>query len=105
MMALFYWSKSHELSKCSGSPCGSQVPGNGKERTIMLDLVFIRNNPEIVKEAARLKNNTLDIDYLLEVDRKVVALQRQVEEERAQQNQLSKRIQGAGKDKELRETL
>jgi len=71
----------------------------------MLDLVFIRNNPEIVKEAARLKNNTLDIDYLLEVDRKVTALQRQVEEERAQQNQLSKRIQGAGKDKELRDTL
>ena len=71
----------------------------------MLDLAFIRNNPDIVKEAARVKNNTLDIDHLLEVDRQVLALQRQVEEARAEQNQISKRVQQAGKDKELRDTL
>ena len=71
----------------------------------MLDLAFIRNNPDIVKEAARVKNNTLDIDHLLEVDRQVLALQRQVEDVRAEQNQISKRIQQAGKDKELRDTL
>ncbi len=71
----------------------------------MLDLAFIRSNPETVKEAARLKNNTLDIDYLLDVDRQVTTLQRQVEEARAQQNQLSKQIQKAGKDKELRDKL
>ena len=71
----------------------------------MLDLAFIRNNPDIVKEAARVKNNTLDIDHLLEVDRQVLALQRQVEEVRAEQNQISKRVQQAGKDKELRDTL
>src|SRR2546421_195960 len=71
----------------------------------MLDLAFIRNNPDIVKEAARVKNNTLDIDHLLEVDRQVLALQRQVEEVRAEQNQISKRVQQAGKDKEMRDTL
>ncbi len=71
----------------------------------MLDLAFIRSNPEAVKEAARLKNNTLDIDYLLDVDRRVTTLQRQVEEARARQNQLSKEIQKAGKDKELRDRL
>ena len=71
----------------------------------MLDLAFIRNNPDIVKEAARVKNNTLDIDHLLEVDRQVLALQRQVEEVRAEQNQISKRVQQAGKDKELRDAL
>ncbi len=71
----------------------------------MLDLAFIRSNPEAVKEAARLKNNTLDINYLLEVDRQVTTLQRQVEEMRAQQNQLSKQIQKAGKDKEQRDKL
>ncbi len=71
----------------------------------MLDLTFIRNNPEKIKEACRVKNNTLDVDYLLEVDRQVLALQRQVEEGRAEQNQLSKRIQAAGKDKALREQL
>ena len=71
----------------------------------MLDLAFIRNHPDIVKEAARVKNNTLDIDYLLEVDRQVLALQRQVEEARAQQNALSRRIQQAGKDKVERDAL
>lgn len=71
----------------------------------MLDLAFIRSNPEAVKEAARLKNNTLDIDYLLEVDRQVTALQRQVEETRAQQKQLSRQVQAAGKDQARRDAL
>ena len=71
----------------------------------MLDLAFIRSHPDAVKEAARVKNNTLDIDYLLEVDRQVTSLQRQVEETRARQNQLSKSIAQAGKDKALRDAL
>src|SRR5437764_862585 len=76
-----------------------------KERTIMLDLAFIRSNTDVVKEAARVKNNPIDIDYLLEVDRQVTALQRQVEEMRARQNLLSKSIQKAGNDKDLRNAL
>jgi len=71
----------------------------------MLDLAFIRNNPDKIKEACRLKNNSLDVDYLLKVDQQVLDLQHQVEQSRAEQNQLSKRIQAAGKDKELREEL
>src|SRR5258707_110778 len=71
----------------------------------MLDLAFIRSNPDAVKEAARLKNNNIDIDYLLEVDRKVTALQRLVEDMRAQQKQLSKRMQQAGKDKAQRDAV
>ncbi len=42
----------------------------------MLDLAFIRNHPEVVKEAARLKNNPIDIDGLLDLDRQVLAVQR-----------------------------
>ena len=71
----------------------------------MLDLAFIRNHPDVVKEAARVKNNTLDIDYLLEVDRRVLDLQHKVEEARAEQNKISKRVQQAGKDKALRDAL
>ena len=71
----------------------------------MLDLAFIRNHPDVVKEAARVKNNTLDIDYLLEVDKRVLELQHEVEEARAEQNKISKRVQQAGKDKALRDTL
>ena len=71
----------------------------------MLDMAFIRNNPEQIKEACRLKNNSLDVDHLLTVDRQVLTLQRQTEETRAEQKQLSKRIQAASKDKELRDQL
>jgi seryl-tRNA synthetase len=71
----------------------------------MLDLAFIRNHPDVVKEAARVKNNTLDIDYLLEVDRRVLDVQHKVEEARAEQNRISKQVQKAGKDKALRDTL
>jgi seryl-tRNA synthetase len=46
----------------------------------MPDLAFIRNHPDIVKEAARVKYNPVDIDYLLQVDRQVLELQRRVEE-------------------------
>jgi seryl-tRNA synthetase len=73
--------------------------------TIMLDLAFIRNHPDIVKEAARVKYNPIDIDYLLEVDRRVLDLQHEVEEARAEQNRISKRVQQAGKDKAQRDTL
>src|SRR6266702_375961 len=76
-----------------------------KERIVMLDLAFIRSNPDAVKEAARVKNNPIDINYLLEVDRQVTTLQRQVEEMRARQNLLSKSIQKAGNDKDLRNAL
>jgi len=73
----------------------------------MLDLAFIRSHPDIVKEAARLKNNPIDIDTLLELDQRVLTLQRHVEETRAKQNQLSKTIQQAAKEKNiaLRDTL
>ena len=71
----------------------------------MLDLAFIRNHPDVVKEAARVKGNTLDIDYLLEVDRRVLDLQHEVEEARAEQNKISKRVQRAGNDKALRDAL
>src|SRR6266568_9061165 len=73
----------------------------------MLDLTFIRNHPDVVKEAARVKNNPLDIDGLLALDQQVLTLQREVEEARAQQNALSKRIQQAAKEKntELRNAL
>ena len=67
----------------------------------MLDLTFIRTNTDAVKEAARLKNNPIDIDALLEIDRRVVSLQQEVEEARAQQNALSKKIQQAAKEKNV----
>src|SRR5579863_3735968 len=94
-MAFFYWKCSFE------NDYGKQE----RISTPMLDLAFIRSNPDAVKEAARLKNNTIDVDYLLEVDRKVTALQRQVEDMRAQQHKLSRSIQQAGRDKIARDAI
>src|SRR5260221_8125458 len=71
----------------------------------MLDLAFIRNHPDIVKEAARFNSTPIDIDYLLQVDRQVLELQRQVEEARAEQHKISKRIREAGNDKAQRDAL
>ena len=37
----------------------------------MLDIAFIRNNPEVVKEGIRVKRMNVDIDELLAVDEEV----------------------------------
>jgi seryl-tRNA synthetase len=71
----------------------------------MLDLTFIRNHPDIVKEAVRVKYSSFDVDHFLEIDRQALVLQRQVEDARAEQNRVSKRIRQAGKDKDLRDVL
>lgn len=71
----------------------------------MLDMAFIRSEPEVVKEAVRVKYSNFDVDALLEIDRQVLALQRQVEEGRAEQNRISKRMQQVGRDREQREAL
>ena len=71
----------------------------------MLDLAFIRSHPDIVKEAVRVKYSSFDVDHLLEVDRQALALQRQVEEARAEQNRISKRIPQVSRDKEQRDAL
>ena len=68
----------------------------------MLDLAFIRANPEIVKDAAVRKRVNIDIDHLLAVDARAQEIRRLVETARAQQNQLSKEIQAAGRDQDAR---
>ncbi|MDP1629709.1 MAG: serine--tRNA ligase [bacterium] len=55
----------------------------------MLDIKFIRENPEKVKEGLRKKKVKIDIDRLLELDEKRRVLLRRVEELRAEQNKIS----------------
>lgn len=69
----------------------------------MLDIAYIRANPEIVKQAAVNKRVVIDIDQLLEIDAQAQELRKQVELHRTRQNQLSKDIQAAGPNKEARE--
>lgn len=58
----------------------------------MLDIKFIRDNKDIVKEAARKKHVEVDIDRLIEVDDKRRELSQEVETVRARQNAASTKI-------------
>ena len=64
----------------------------------MLDLRFIRANPDLVKEGARRKRASVDIDELLVADREALALRQQVERLRAQQGEVSRSVPKASGD-------
>jgi seryl-tRNA synthetase len=56
----------------------------------MLDIKFIRENPEVVKEGCRKKQVKVDIDKILELDQKKREYQKKLENLRAEQNKISK---------------
>ena len=58
----------------------------------MLDITFIRNNPELIKEGILNKRMKMDLDELLSVDEEVRKLRTEVENLRAERNRLSKEI-------------
>jgi len=64
----------------------------------MIDIKLIRDDPELVKKAARDKNMTVDIDRILEVDRRRRALETEWNDLRYQQNQTGERIAKAPKE-------
>ena len=56
----------------------------------MLDIKFIRENADKIKEAAKNKNIVLDVDKLLNLDKERRKLQSQIDEFRAERNELAK---------------
>lgn len=60
----------------------------------MLDIAFIRENPELIKETSRQRNTSVDIDKLLELDRRKRDLQAQVEDLRMRRNELAAKSKG-----------
>ncbi len=67
----------------------------------MLDIHFIRENAEIVKEGARKKRLTVDIDRLLTLDDERKRIRNELDTRRAEQNRASKAIvQAQGDEKE-----
>ena len=55
----------------------------------MLDIKFIRENLDIVKEGAKKKNVDIDLDALIALDDKRLALTKEVDEFRAKKNSVS----------------
>nr|MBN2277542.1 serine--tRNA ligase [candidate division Zixibacteria bacterium] len=66
----------------------------------MLDLKTIRENPELVKSAVLNKNETADIDKILELDEKRRAVISEVERLKALRNRVSENIAEKKKNKE-----
>ncbi len=66
----------------------------------MLDIKFIRQNPDKIKEICAKKSVNLDVDALLEVDRRRRELLQAIEDMRAKKNQASKQIITAREEKE-----
>src|SRR5690242_8926590 len=72
----------------------------------MLDIKFVRDNPEIVKQAIIDKNVDLDLDELLDLDQKRRSLLSEVETLQATKNQVSKelpKLQGEERDAKILE--
>jgi seryl-tRNA synthetase len=64
----------------------------------MLDIKFIRENSDIVKNACKLKNITLDIDQLLVLDKELTALKTQEQDLLTQKNGITAKIPKASAD-------
>ncbi|MGZ3667079.1 MAG: serine--tRNA ligase [Ktedonobacterales bacterium] len=69
----------------------------------MLDLAFIREHPDLIKDVARRRHTAVDVDALLEIDRELRETRRQAEELRAEQNRINRAIREAGADRDARE--
>ncbi len=71
----------------------------------MLDLAFIRANPDVVKDAATRKRVNIDIDALLTLDKQVQDVRHETDTHRAAQNRFSKQMREVGSDKAARDQL
>src|SRR5579862_9195903 len=81
----------------------------------MLDMKFIRENPEAVKKGAQLKGMRVDVDRLLELDARKRSVQQRLQELQTEQNKASKELgplmgqlkkeQDAAKKAELERTI
>jgi len=65
----------------------------------MLDIKFIRENKELVKEGARKKHIDFDVEKLLEIDDSRRALLAEVEDMRAEQNNAAQEISKSDEEK------
>ena len=58
----------------------------------MLDIKILRQEPERIKDALKKRNNDLDIEPAIELDKQRRAILTEVEQKKAKQNEISKKI-------------
>ncbi|HEV7125857.1 MAG TPA: hypothetical protein VGN32_00260, partial [Ktedonobacterales bacterium] len=71
----------------------------------MLDLTFVREHPDLIRDVARRRHAAVDLDALLAIDAELRAVRARAEDLRAEQNRLSKQMREAGADHAARERL
>jgi seryl-tRNA synthetase len=71
----------------------------------MLDLAFIREHPDLIRDVARRRHAEFDLDALLATDGELRQVRRRAEDLRAEQNRLSQQMREAGSEREARERL
>ncbi len=71
----------------------------------MLDIKFIRENKELVEHAAKKKRVSVDLNRLCKLDDERISLGQQIDEIRAKQNMVSKRIPEMTSDSEKAELI
>lgn len=74
----------------------------------MLDIHFIRENADVIKDGARKKHIEVDVDRLIVVDDERKLLRKELDEKRAEQNRASfniVNIQGEEKNRLLNHSV
>ncbi len=66
----------------------------------MIDIQFLRDNPELVAEKSKQKGYPVDVNKILELDAQVRDLKQQVEALRAKRNEIAGRMKSGGKPSE-----
>jgi seryl-tRNA synthetase len=75
-----------------------------KEANPMLDLAFVRDHPDLIRDVARRRHAEFDLDALLATDAELREVRRRTEDLRAEQNRLTKQVRDAA-DPQVRESL
>lgn len=62
----------------------------------MLDIQFVRENPQLVQEKSKQKGYEIDIQQLLGFDTKRRELQQQIDQLRRERNRIAESMKGEG---------
>jgi seryl-tRNA synthetase len=64
----------------------------------MIDLKLVRQNPELMKDNIKKRNLNIDLDAFLEIDKRIIKLNQELDSIRFKKNSFSKVLQTLSKE-------